>query len=110
MKMAQVGLKSNGIEKMNTEKLTESLYKNRMRYTTAFYEHEVATNFYNRLSGRVFHKQTNDGSEESREKYEKLKEVCKEILGIQLKAARKLYIIEEEFDNLIDDFNNEQKS
>ena len=95
---------------MNIEKLTESLYKNRMRYTTTFYEHDAASKFYNRLSGRVFHKMTTDGSEEAKEKYEKLKEVCKEILGIQLKAARKLYIIEEEFDNLIDNFGNEQKS
>ena len=95
---------------MNIEKLTESLYKNRMRYTTAFYEHDAASNFYNRLSGRVFHKPSDDGSEESKERHEKLMKACKEIVGLQLKAARKLYIIEEEFDNLIDNFGNEQKS
>ena len=92
---------------MNIEKLTKALYENRIEYTTAFYENDAASKFYHRLSNRVFHKPMNDGSEESKERYKTLKEVCKELYGVQLKTERRLYEIEEQFDGLIDNFDNE---
>ena len=92
---------------MNIEQLNAALHENRLKYWEAFYEHDVATKFYERISARVFHRPIDDGTEESKVKYEKLKEICKIHYGIQFKAERKLYEIEAEFDSLIDNFDNE---